>query len=398
MPSIKVRKYGNSVYVIYVHRNQKLKVYTGVKVDDLHWNLSVPRKSCPNYDNVLAQINQMETRLLNASMKVRTMGIDPTVDRVRMELKAQEVVKEAEKPFWEIYNTYLLTRTFKPPTRQKVEIHKKMLQFFCTWSGYEFDIKTWDKLAFGRLIQYLLFTQKMADSTIDRLVRGVKAFLRFAYPTVDLSWMKYKLLSTEETVVALSDGELKYLIDADLGGYLEKTRDLFVFLATTGMRFSDSQLFNPTWVTEEQILEFNQHKTGGKAYPPLYEVSRRILSKYNGIPPQISNQKFNDYLKVLFEELKFSRSITSNIVRNKVVFTSVAPLSEVISSHTARRTFISLCLSHGIPIQDVMKMSGHADYKSMRPYIRVTRQHLRTVADRWNPGATVEGSGSSGGL
>jgi hypothetical protein len=36
-----------------------------------------------------------------------------------------------------------------------------------------------------------------------------------------------------------------------------------------------------------------------------------------------------------------------------------------------------------MPLQDVMKMSGHSDYKSMKPYIKVTRQHLRTVADKW---------------
>jgi len=384
MPSIKVRKYGNSVYVIYIHRNKKLKVFSGVKVDDQHWNLDAPRKSCPNYENALAQIQQIERKLLDASMRVRSMGIDPAVDRVRAEFKSQEIVKEAEKPFWEIYNSYLVMRTFKASTRQKAEVHKRMLEYFCTFACYEFDIKTWDKLMFGRLIQYLLFQQKMADSTIDRLVRGVKAVLRFAYPAADISWMKYKLLNTEVEPVALTEGELKYLIDADLGGYMEKTRDLFVFLATTGMRFSDSQLFDPSWVTEEQILEFNQLKTGGKAYPPLYEASRRVLSKWGGIPPQISNQKFNDYLKDLFEELKLDRPITDVVVRNKVVFRTVSPLSAVISSHTARRTFITLCLNKGMPLQDVMKMSGHSDYKSMRPYIRVTRKHLRMVADKWD--------------
>jgi len=34
MVTIKVRKYKNSVYVIYSHRNKKFKLFTGVKVDD----------------------------------------------------------------------------------------------------------------------------------------------------------------------------------------------------------------------------------------------------------------------------------------------------------------------------------------------------------------------------
>jgi hypothetical protein len=49
----------------------------------------------------------------------------------------------------------------------------------------------------------------------------------------------------------------------------------------------------------------------------------------------------------------------------------------------ARSTFITLDFDKGMPLQDVMKMSGHSDYKSMKPYIRVTLKHLRMVADKW---------------
>jgi site-specific recombinase XerD len=149
------------------------------------------------------------------------------------------------------------------------------------------------------------------------------------------------------------------------------------------MRHCDSQLFNSTWLSEEKILEFTQLKTGGKAYAPLYEVSQKILMKYEGIPPKLSNQKLNDYLKELFRELKMNRPVIEQIVKAKVVHREVLPLYSVISSHTARRTFITLCLQKGMPIQDVMKMSGHSDYKSMLPYMRVTHKHLRDIADRW---------------
>ena len=250
-------------------------------------------------------------------------------------------------------------------------------------SGYQFDIATFDRVIFGRLVQYMLFNQKMEDATINQHVKWLRAFLKCTYPAKDVSWMRYLMLTIEEEVIVLTESELKYLIDAELKGYLETTRDLSVFLATTGMRFSDSQLFHPHWVTEEKVLEFTQLKTGGKAYPPLYEASRRVLMRYDGIPPQISNQKFNDYLKVLFEELDMKRPVTIQTVSGRVVCRKVFPLYSVISSHTARRTFITMCLQKGIPIQDVMKMSWHSDYKSMKPYIRVTSEHLRTVADKW---------------
>jgi integrase len=249
---------------------------------------------------------------------------------------------------------------------------KKVLEYFCTWSGYKFDIETFDRETFGRFIQYMLLNQKMADSTINSHVKWLRTFLRYAYPTKDVSWMRYLMLPVEEEVIALNEGELKYLIDAELGGYLETARDLFIFLATTGMRYSDSQLFNPHWVTEEKVLEFSQLKTGGKAYPPLYEVSRRVLMKYNGIPPQISNQKFNNYLKELFEELKMNRAVTVQSVKGKTVYREVSPLYVVISSHTARRTFITLCLEKGMPLQRKNAFKFDESGNKSIPYIQST--------------------------
>lgn len=381
MPTLKVRKYRNSVYVIYTHRMKIFKIFTGAKVEDQYWNGSFPKKTCPDYEIIKRQISDMELRVLNASLKLRTMGIDPVVDRVREEFYAQVA---SVKPFWELYDEYLEVKTFKTGTRQKAVVYMKMLKSFCSKTGYIFNIDTWDNITFGRFIQYLLVDQKYADSSINRLVRGIKSFLRFAYPQKDLSWMRYNQLPIDGEIVALKEAELKTIIMAELDGYLDLARDLFVFLSTTGMRFSDSQRFDPTWITPEQILEFNQIKTGGKAMPPLYEVGRRVLDKWGGVPPRISNAKFNKHLKELFKVLQLDRPVVLNIVKGKVVHRSVSPLYSVITSHDARRTFITLCLQKGMQIQNVMRMSGHSDYKSMKPYMRVSLKHLRTEADKWD--------------
>ena len=274
MPTIKVRKYADSVYIIYSHQDKIFKIFTGVKVQDKYWNKTTPKKNCPYFKNVVTQIDAMEARVLNVSMTVRARGEDPIIDLVRKEFYAQ-LSETKEKPhFWDVYKEYLSLLTCKESSKKKIGMTYKVLNFFCAWSGYKFEIETFDKAVFGRFVQYLIVNQHMADSTINRHVRMLKTFLKFAYPLRDISWMKYSLLPVEEEVIALTEEELKYLIDENLSGYLDKARDLFVFMATTGMRHCDSQLFNSTWVSEERILEFTQLKTGSKAYPPLYEVSR----------------------------------------------------------------------------------------------------------------------------
>ena len=70
MSRIKVRKYYDSVYVIYCHKNEKFKIFTGVKVQNEFWNLNAPKKKCPDYDNLMIQIASTEAQVLNAIMRV----------------------------------------------------------------------------------------------------------------------------------------------------------------------------------------------------------------------------------------------------------------------------------------------------------------------------------------
>jgi hypothetical protein len=60
MPTLKVRKYRNSVYVIYTHRMKIFKIFTGAKVEDQYWNGSFPKTTCPDYEIIKRQISDME--------------------------------------------------------------------------------------------------------------------------------------------------------------------------------------------------------------------------------------------------------------------------------------------------------------------------------------------------
>jgi site-specific recombinase XerD len=378
MPSIKVRKFGNSVYVIYSHKHKFFKLFTGANVEDQYWNICTPIKTCPDYDNITLLINNVESSVLNALVRIRNLGIDPTIEFVKAEYLAQKAPGKTEQPFWILCDEYLNALTCQESTKRSIIMSRNIFMSFCDWSAYNFDIKTFDRQLFGRFVQYLLFYKHMEDSTIKRHVKWLRSFLKYAYPGINTSWVTYSPIPVMEEVISITEGELRQLIDTDLGGYFETTRDLFVFLATTGTRFHDSQLSQLTLISEKDILSFSKHNMVTLNFPPLYEASRRVLMKYDGIPPQISKQKFNFYIKELFEELELNRPVTTQIIKNGTIVESILPLSAVINSQIARNTFISLCLRKGMPVQHVMIMTGHNDYKSLEPYLRKNREHLRT--------------------
>jgi integrase len=79
----------------------------------------------------------------------------------------------------------------------------------------------------------------------------------------------------------------------------------------------------------------------------------------------------NEYLKELGEIAEINTPVRLTYYSGNKRFDNVFPKHALISTHIGRRTFICSALAAGIPVQIVMKWTGHADYKSMKPYIAV---------------------------
>ena len=57
---------------------------------------------------------------------------------------------------------------------------------------------------------------------------------------------------------------------------------------------------------------------------------------------------------------------------------------ELITTHCGRRTFIVNALFLGIPAEVVMKWTGHADYKAMKPYVAIVDQLKAKEMNKFN--------------
>lgn len=226
-------------------------------------------------------------------------------------------------------------------------------------------------------------------NTVGKHVMRLKVLLREAQkagicPNLPLS--EFYVHGDNVENVYLNEEELRQLKEANLSSlpHLERTRDWFLLLAWTGSRFSDLEKITKSDI-KDGFVSFRQQKTDHRVTIPLHPVVVEILGKYDfKMPPPISNQKFNDYIKeaAAIAGIDGKEAITKTIGGERVI--TVYSKYDLISSHTGRRSFCTNMYKRGLPTIMIMSISGHTSEKTFLNYIKVTQEeHARMMAEAW---------------
>ncbi len=155
---------------------------------------------------------------------------------------------------------------------------------------------------------------------------------------------------------------------------LEKVRDLFLIATATGMRFSDFTTIKVNDITKDGILEFRQYKTKDKVQVHFDDRALAIIDKYKGnLPEPVSNQKMNMYLKLIGQLIpQFHDKIETKITKGGKLDIQYKKKYELVSTHTARRSFATNEYNAGTPTITIMAITGHKTEKSFLNYIKAT--------------------------
>ncbi len=189
-----------------------------------------------------------------------------------------------------------------------------------------------------------------------------------------------KLKKTNESIVYLTQREIKKLCDYNIPEdkkHLERVRDVFVFCCYSGLRHSDVYNLRKGDVKDE-VFDVTTIKTADSLRIDFNTISRAIINKYKDVPipggkalPVISNQKMNDELKELCMLAGIDEPFRDTYYIGKDRYDDIGPKYKFITTHVGRKSFICNALALGIPVDVVMKWTGHSDYRSMKPYIAV---------------------------
>ena len=229
---------------------------------------------------------------------------------------------------------------------------------------------------------YLLRTVGIANTSINNNIKYLKAFLNATFEQGRHEFAHFKrfrrLEAVAPEVVYLTAAEKHKLFTLNLEPlpYLEHTRDVFLFECETGLRFSDVYALRPEQIAEGYLLITTQ-KTADLLRVPLSPLAQSILTRYVGhregkALPVKSNQKTNQDLKIIARLARLDTPTTTTQHRGSERVATTRPKHELICTHTARRTFVTLALEGGMRPETVMRITGHKDYKTLHRYLKIT--------------------------
>lgn len=384
-------------FSVFFKEEKKSLIYSTEKsIHPKDWDSSnyIPRNK-DLYYHTAAQVSKIKSRCNKVSQYFEE--IEGTYEKLGETLTSSKLKLELDlkfnrstlgsNSFFDVYDEFL---DFKINDFSKNSISESTVRRYRSYKNLlkEFEIHRKGKLSFSiinqklynDLLKYSIEVKKQSANTLYRNIGLFKTFMHWAYEnqkTRNNAFLKFEKPAKQSTTeVALNLDQITEIYNYDFSDKkkLEKVVDVFLIGCLTGQRFSNYTQFKKGDVIREngeEILLVPDCKDIRKILAiPCLDVTKKILEKYDYDLPIISNQKFNKYLKEAFQIMGFEGN-TKKIKRiGKEIIEESIPLYLRVSSHVARRSFITIMLNKNVPIKIIMSITGHKSFENFILYYK----------------------------
>jgi site-specific recombinase XerD len=304
--------------------------------------------------------------------------------------------EKGEKDFMELLPEWIESSRMTK-TEGTIKSHQTTfnhLMEFAKKKRYAITFESINRDFYNQFTKFLFYDKDNFNSNAGRHIKNIKTFLNDMTEqglnnNLEYDKKYFKAFKDEPEIFALTMDELKQMSVADLDEKLDKVRDLFLFEAYTGIRFSDVQNLKHENPNSDFVL-VPVIKTKDFLKLPLNTKAKSILNKYFDVEanrvelPKISNQRMNSYLKEICQILEWDEKIT--VVKFKGVkrYEFQMEKQELVTTHTARRSFVTNALELGIPPTLVMQLVGHKKIDTMKRYAKHNEKTLQDAINKFN--------------
>jgi integrase len=324
--------------------------------------------------------------------RYKNSGQEITIDKVRSEFNKEfKKVAISKNKFYDAYDDFMIYKQknneWSSATVKRYNNIKSILKEFEIKRNYKLTFNTITDKFYTEFTDFCMNEKGHINNTYSRNVGLVKTFLFWAlkndytYKADFINFKKKPRVITNQ--VALKKEDLENLLKLEFSSKrLERIRDVFVFSCVTGMRFGELKFVSKNSINSETLYLKEEKGASKKTREiPLNQIALYLLRKYDYELPLIANQKHNDYIKEVFKDAGYIYNVEKTSTRGKEVIREVMPFYERVSSHTARRTFITMMKRKGKSDKLIAEISGHNDMKTLNQYYQVTYDEVKEAVN-----------------
>jgi len=270
---------------------------------------------------------------------------------------------------------------------------KNFLSQFTEFTKYPIRFDTINQRFEEKFMDYAYEERKTLNNYYGKLISIIKTFMNWSFDRGyhnNIEFKKLKRIENEIEVIFLEKEELFKLYKHDFKNErLNKSRDFFCFGCFTGLRHSDINNMDQANIYDDFIqLTLIKTKTINHRVE-LNIFSKAILAKYKGTIyeplPKISSQKLNKNIQDCCKIIKLDSNITLTRHIGSKRVTKTFKKHELITSHVARKTFVTNSLIFGMNERILREMTHHKDEKSFKRYVDISNfQKNKEMENTWN--------------
>ena len=369
----KVRKDGRAPINCRITYLEKRKQFsTGLLINPDYWNRTTLEAEPPNEQNDIlnTQLDLIKTKINQVFLYLQVNNSEFNVDDIFNLYRGKPIIKEFK--IIEIYDNYLLRiekligKEIQKVTYNKYKESLVHLKSFIKWKFKKSDIYINElKYTFITDYEYFLKVEKNLQlSTLNKALQRFRKVVSYAISQNHLDkdpFYGYKAKRVKKEIVFLTKEQLKILEEKNFDIVrLQQIKDMFVFCCYTGLGFKEMINLKYGDITHRfdnnEWLTIKRNKTSKNYYVPLLPQAKVIIDKYQNesdfVLPQMSNPKFNAYLKEI---------------------ATIVGIEFNLTHHIARKTFATtVLLFNDISMEVVSELLGHSK-------LATTQEHYAKV-------------------
>lgn len=375
---------GNSSMIMlrYTHDKKTVLFYTHKNIEDHYWdcNLQCTKKAYPSCQSFNIYLSTFKQRIENIINQCMINNQEPNALLVKqLYLQQQKNVVKTSISFFD-YCNHFIEQSKKHKSIQSIRSYNTIVKKLLQYQKYANVSLHWNSFDLSFYYDFLdFYTQVQGNHTngFGTMIRVLKVILNDAFENnihqnTTYKQSKFKAITEEVNNIYLNEEELQSIIDLDLSlqPTLQLVRDTFIVGCYTGLRFSDLSRINKENI-KENCIKIKTQKTNQWVSIPILKPVNDILKKYNGFPFISQRETMNKYLKKVGYMAGINEQVIKVRSKGKTRIEQAFSKYQLITTHTARRSFATNMFKRGVPPKIIMKITGHQTEKSFNSYIKI---------------------------